>query len=188
MTPTKKTTEEAEAPKAKKPAAKKAAAPKAAKKVVAEEPAMAAEGAVEEETAAPKKVMASGAYIYALGRRKRAIAKTRVWVEGTGVITVNGKPMREYFTVYDLQEEVMNPLVVVGAAESMDVKLEVSGGGMRGQAEAARLGISRALVEFNPNYRKSLKKLGYMMRDPREKERKHYGFKKARKAPQWAKR
>lgn len=201
---TKKTTEGAE-PKAKKPAAKKPAAAKAAapKKVAAAvpaaEPAMAVaadDAEVVVKAAAPKPVvhegpsrkMATGEYIYALGRRKRAVAKTRVWVGGKGEITVNGKPMREYFTVYDLQEEVMNPLRLVGGDATMDVKLEVSGGGMRGQAEAARLGISRALVELNPNYRKSLKALGYMMRDPREKERKKYGFKKARKAPQWAKR
>ncbi|MEY4744354.1 MAG: hypothetical protein RL272_299 [Candidatus Parcubacteria bacterium] len=204
MTPTKKpAADAAEEPKksssakatedkpAKKPAAHKAAAPKKAatpKKAVAhaEAPAAASEEA-KEEAAAPAKRLPSGSYIYAIGRRKSATAQTRLYTNGKGEISVNGKPYAKYFTVFDLQEAVTAPLKAIGMADA-DVTLKVVGGGMRGQAEASRLGISRALIELNPMYRKTLKKMGFLMRDPREKERKKYGLKKARKAPQWAKR
>jgi len=130
----------------------------------------------------------TGQYTYALGRRKRAIAKVKLWLTGTGVITVNGKPSNVYFTTYDLREILTDALKVVGHDGDVTVFAETLGGGTRGQAEAIRLGISRALIKINPEFRKSLKKLGYLMRDPREKERKHYGFKRARKGSQWAKR
>jgi small subunit ribosomal protein S9 len=207
--PTKKSAEEAEKkPKAvaHKPAAAKHApakepavhaAPKAhAAKVVAKDEAgeeaavVAVEKAVNEfegKGLESLKKLAGGSYIYALGRRKSAIAQARLFTNGKGEIKVNGKPYDKYFTVYEQQEAVMAPLKVVGQTDA-SVDLKVSGGGMRGQADAARLGISRALIELNPFYRKALKKLGYLMRDPREKERKKYGLKKARKAPQWAKR
>lgn len=150
--------------------------------------AVAKKAEVVNEVSAETKVMAAGEYVYAIGRRKRAVAKTKLWVGGKGEITVNGKKYTEYFPVYELREQVIDPLKVVGQDDKVTVQAETLGGGLRGQAEALRLGISRALVELNPDYRKSLKALGYMMRDPREKERKHYGFKKARKASQWAKR
>lgn len=201
-------TKKAAAPRA--AAAKKAAAPKpssaGSKKVVAEKaPAVVeapaaveapvaakavvavAEAPASEAAMAPAKHIPKGTYIYALGRRKTAIAQTRLFTGGKGDIQVNGKPYTTYFTVYDLQEAVTAPLKAIGMADA-DVQLKVKGGGMRGQAEAARLGISRALIELNPAYRKTLKKMGFLMRDPREKERKKYGLKKARKAPQWAKR
>ena len=179
MTPT------AKKPEDKKPAAKKPAAKKAApKKVEAKEEA--ATTAETGESKAPERK--SGSYIYALGRRKSAVAQARLFSGGKGNIQVNGKDCNKYFTVYELNEAVCSPLKAVGLANDMDVHLKVSGGGMRGQAEAARLGVSRALVELNPNYRKTLKALGFMKRDPREKERKKPGLKKARKAPQWAKR
>jgi small subunit ribosomal protein S9 len=157
-----------------------------AKKPAAKKPAAKAE--VVNEVTAETKVMATGEYIYAIGRRKRAVSKTKLWVGGKGEITVNGKKYTEYFPVYELRETVTDPLKLVGQDDKVTVVAEVLGGGLRGQSEALRLGISRALVELNPDFRKSLKAQGYMMRDPREKERKHYGFKKARKASQWAKR
>ena len=151
------------------------------------------------KAAAPKKAPAkkavveagelpAGQYTYAVGRRKRAIAKVKVWTTGKGQITVNGKPYDSFFTTYELREAVTDPLKTVGRAEDVTVAATTTGGGSRGQAEAVRLGISRALIEINPDFRKSLKALGFLKRDPREKERKHYGFKKARKGSQWAKR
>jgi small subunit ribosomal protein S9 len=201
MTPTKKTTPKAEGEeKPKKAPAKKAAAPKAhaEKKHVAPKahvPAVVAPAAVEavgatnaEAFGGEMKAMAEGEFIYAIGRRKSATAKTKLWTGGKGTITVNGRDFKAYFPVYDLQEAIIDALRTVGQDGKVKIEIETMGGGQRGQAEAARLGISRALIELNPAYRKSLKKLGYLMRDPREKERKKYGLKKARKAPQWAKR
>jgi small subunit ribosomal protein S9 len=127
-------------------------------------------------------------YVYAVGRRKNAIAKTRLWMDGKGEVTVNDRKLKEYFPTFEYQEQVMAPLRAVGFDESANVALTVSGGGLRGQAEASRLGISRALLVFNPTYRGSLKPLGYLTRDARKKERKKPGLKKARKASQWAKR
>ncbi len=127
-------------------------------------------------------------YVYAVGRRKNAIAKTRLWMDGKGQITVNERPMKEYFPTFEYQEQVLAPLRAVGFDESANVALTVSGGGLRGQAEASRLGISRALLVYNPTYRGSLKPLGFLTRDARKKERKKPGLKKARKASQWAKR
>jgi len=168
------TTEEATAPAAKKPAAKKAPAKKPAVKKTA----------VKEEGVK----MAEGSFLAAVGRRKTAVARVRLIKNGKGAITVNGKPMEEYFTVYELRNLVKAPLEVVGQAEAVDVSAKVLGGGMRGQAEAVRHGVSRALIQLNPTFRKSLKKLGYLTRDARKKERKKPGLKKARRAPQWSKR
>lgn len=182
----------------KKPAApakvKKPAPKKRAEKVVAAPPAPATEAvpvAAEiqpEKPAAPAKALGNGEFIYSRGRRKSAVAQTCLWTGGKGEITVNEKPYANYFTVYEYREALLAPLKAVGQDDKLTVKLRVHGGGSRGQAEAARLGIARALIELNPDYRKSLKKLGFLMRDPREKERKKYGLKKARRAPQWCKR
>lgn len=206
MTPTKKTTEKSDKPVAakKQAAAKKVVAAKVAapveveaktdavvseeKTVIAGSAAPVMSNALMAEALGPMKDMKEGEYIYAIGRRKQAVAKVKVWTNGKGEVTVNGKPHDKFFTVYELIQSVTDPLRVVGVEDRLTIEAKASGGGMRGQAEAIRLGISRALVELNPNYRKSLKKLGYMMRDPRVKERKHYGLKKARKASQWAKR
>lgn len=149
-------------------AAKKAAAP--------------ASHAVQEQLLAP-----AGEYIYAVGRRKRAVATTKLMMASSGGIMVNGKAYDKYFPVYEQREAVLAPLRAVGKDDATIV-VRVSGGGLAGQSEAVRHGISRALIELNPDFRKSLKKLGFLTRDPREKERKKYGFKKARKRSQWAKR
>lgn len=116
------------------------------------------------------------------------MARVRLIKNGSGVITVNGRPYDSYFGGYEYQKQVQEPLVVVGQADAVDVSTKVTGGGMRGQAEAVRQGISRALVQLNPTFRKSLKKLGYLSRDARAKERKKPGLKRARRAPQWSKR
>jgi small subunit ribosomal protein S9 len=131
---------------------------------------------------------ATGEYLYALGRRKSGTAQVRVYLKGSGKIVVNGKPMDEFFPVEDLQDGIMVPLKAAGVAETADVIAVTKGGGIRGQADAVKLGISRALLVHNADLRATLKPLGVLTRDPREKERKKYGFKKARKSPQWAKR
>lgn len=144
------------------------------------------------KAAEPKDVKTAevkGEYFYGVGRRKRSIATVRVYPKGKGEITIvnTGKSLEEHLPVDLLQEAVRLPLQAVGQVDA-DVTVKVVGGGIRGQAEAIRLGISRALLKMNEDYRTTLKPLGVLTRDPREKERKKYGLKKARRAPQWAKR
>ena len=121
------------------------------------------------------------------GRRKKSIARVRL-VEGKGSITVNGKPLDEYFGTEVLKVIVKQPLVATNTLDKYDVICKVQGGGFTGQAGAVRHGIARALNEANQEYRPTLKSAGFLTRDPRMKERKKYGLKKARKAPQFSKR
>lgn len=148
----------------------------------------AAPKAKKAEAADNKEVLKSGSYIYAIGRRKTSIAKVYLIKNGKGLITVNGKPMTEYFTTFETRDMVTSPLKIAGQETAVDVSAHSEGGGLKGQAESVRLGISRALCELNPTFRKTLKKLGFLKRDPRAKERKKFGLKKARRAPQWSKR
>ena len=124
---------------------------------------------------------------YGTGRRKKSIARVRL-VEGTGVITINGKSIDEYFGTEVLKTIVRQPLTVTNTVSKYDVIAKVVGGGFTGQAGAIRHGIARALNEANSEFRPTLKTNGYLTRDPRMKERKKYGLKKARKAPQFSKR
>ena len=124
---------------------------------------------------------------YGTGRRKKSIARVRL-VEGTGVITVNGKSIDEYFGTEVLKTIVRQPLTATNTTAKYDVIAKVVGGGYTGQAGAIRHGIARALNEANSEFRPTLKSNGYLTRDPRMKERKKYGLKKARKAPQFSKR
>ena len=124
---------------------------------------------------------------YGTGRRKKSIARVRL-VEGTGVITVNGKNIDEYFGTEVLKTIVRQPLTATETTAKYDVIAKVIGGGFTGQAGAIRHGIARALNEVNSEFRPTLKANGYLTRDPRMKERKKYGLKKARKAPQFSKR
>lgn len=125
--------------------------------------------------------------INAMGRRKAAVA--RVYVrQGSGNITVNGKDFKEYFPVVHIQNKVIAPLEEVEVQNIYDLKINVNGGGIKGQAEAIRLGISRALVEINGEFRSPLKAKKYLKRDPRSVERKKYGKPKARKSFQFSKR
>ncbi|MFA5128532.1 MAG: 30S ribosomal protein S9 [Patescibacteria group bacterium] len=140
--------------------------------------------AVQEKVTEDKK---SG-YIYAIGRRKQAIATVKLHKNGKGKITVNGKLYTEYFPTDEMEQIVSGPLKSVGQADKVDIEAKSFSGGLRGQAEAVRLGISRALVQLNVNFKKNLRKAGYLTRDPRVKERKKPGLKKARRAPQWQKR
>ena len=124
---------------------------------------------------------------YGTGRRKSSIARIRL-IEGTGKITINGKDIDKFFGLETLKVIVRQPLTVTNTTAKYDVIATVKGGGYTGQAGAIRHGIARALNEANSEYRPALKSNGFLMRDPRMKERKKYGLKKARKAPQFSKR
>ncbi len=127
-------------------------------------------------------------YFYGTGRRKSSIARVRVYENGTGSITINGRDIDDYFGLETLKLVVRQPLTPTELVGKVDVVVSVTGGGVSGQAGAIRHGISRALVTLNPEYRAALKAAGFMTRDPRMKERKKYGLKAARRAPQFSKR
>ena len=131
--------------------------------------------------------MAEKLYYYGTGRRKNAIARVRL-TEGSGKITINGKDIEEFFGMETLKVIVKQPLTVTNTTAKYDVIAKVTGGGFTGQAGAIRHGIARALNEANEEFRPALKQNGFLTRDPRMKERKKYGLKKARKAPQFSKR
>jgi len=124
---------------------------------------------------------------YGTGRRKNAVARVRL-VPGNGKIVINGRSMDEYFRLKTLQHHVRQPLEVTGTDGKYDVLAKVEGGGVSGQAGAVRHGIARALEDADHDLRPVLKKAGLLTRDPRMKERRKYGLKKARKAPQFSKR
>ena len=121
------------------------------------------------------------------GKRKTSVARVRL-TTGTGVITVNGKDVKEYFVLESLIADAKQPLVLTDLVNSVDIRANIYGGGIAGQAGALRHGITKALIEFKPELRPELKKAGFVTRDARKKERKKYGLKKARKAPQFSKR
>ena len=127
-------------------------------------------------------------YFYAVGKRKTSIAKVYLTPSATGgKVEVNGKDIKEYFSGNYIGNAV-SPLALTDNIEKFDVKIVVIGGGYASQSDAARHGVARALEVSNPDFRLQLKAAGYLTRDPRRKERKHFGFKKARKSPQWSKR
>ena len=126
--------------------------------------------------------------IWATGRRKKAIARVRLIPAGTGVITINKKNIDEYFGLETLKLIVRQPLALTENLDKYDVIVNVVGGGMAGQAGAIRHGVARALVKADETTKPAVKKAGFLTRDPRAKERKKYGLKKARKAPQFSKR
>ncbi|MDO8581563.1 MAG: 30S ribosomal protein S9 [bacterium] len=132
--------------------------------------------------------MTTRKYHRAVGGRKNASAQVHIFPNGKGDITVNGKPLAKYFPYFEFQQIVISPLEQVGQLDKVDVSVKVAGGGTRGQAEATRHGIALALTALNENFRRALRKIGYMTRDPRKKERKKPGLKRARRAPQWQKR
>ncbi|MEA3295842.1 MAG: 30S ribosomal protein S9 [Patescibacteria group bacterium] len=130
----------------------------------------------------------SDRYIETIGRRKTASARTRMYTKGDKKIIVNKKEYKEYFPTLDLQKTVLSSLDKMNLLDKFKIEVRVKGGGIFAQAEAIRHGIARALVEINPNFRKRLKKVGYLTRDSRMRERKKFGLKRARRAPQWRKR
>ena len=128
----------------------------------------------------------SNEYKEAVGRRKEATARVRLTSAKSSSVTVNGKPVGEYFPVLVMQKTVYAPLETLGVAYTVTAK--VNGGGLKAQATAIRHGISRAIAEITPESRKELKVRGFLKRDPRAKERKKFGLKGARRSPQWSKR
>ena len=166
MNPTKK-------PIAKKPATKKRGRPK--------------KTTITEKAVVPKKKVIKRDYLFAVGRRKQAVARVRLYQKKSGDMEVNGAKMETYFPTENFQKIVRMPLELVGLNPGL-FTIKVVGGGKHGQAESVRLGIARMLVKIDPELRTQLKKAGFLKRDPRVKERKKYGLKKARRAPQWAKR
>lgn len=132
--------------------------------------------------------MADNKYFYGLGRRKTAIAKVRVFPKGSGKFTVNDRDAKNYFPAEMWQDRIHQALDRAGLKDVADVSVRVLGGGIRAQADAVSLGIARALVKMDAELRATLKPEGLLSRDARVKERKKFGLKKARKAPQWSKR
>ena len=126
-------------------------------------------------------------YFYGTGRRKKSVARVRI-LPGTGVITINGKDIDEYFGIETLKLIINQPFGVTDTMGKFDIIANVNGGGVSGQAGAIRHGVARALVVADENYRPALKAAGFLTRDPRMKERKKYGLKGARRAPQFSKR
>lgn len=126
-------------------------------------------------------------FYYGTGRRKSSVARVRVY-PGTGKITINDRDIDEYFGLETLKVIVRQPLELLGLTEKFDIVVRVQGGGVSGQAGAIRHGLSRALLQYDANLRPELKKAGFLTRDPRMKERKKYGLKAARRAPQFSKR
>ncbi|MBQ2676977.1 MAG: 30S ribosomal protein S9, partial [Clostridia bacterium] len=125
-------------------------------------------------------------YFYGTGRRKSSVARVRVY-NGTGKITINGRDIDDYFGLETLKLIVRQPITLTNTAEKFDIVCNVTGGGVTGQAGAIRHGLSRALLQFDEELRPALKKAGFLTRDPRMKERKKYGLKGARRAPQFSK-
>jgi len=161
-----------------KKAPKKAPTPK--KKVVKEKtsPAVKVVKVVKDKEAK---------YIEGVGRRKTSVARVRISEGGKGII-VNSKDHAVYFPTFEMQRIVKEALEKMNVSDRFKVEVHIYGGGIHSQAEALRHGLARALVKHNPDFRKRLKKAGYLKRDPRMKERRKFGLKKARKAPQWSKR
>lgn len=126
-------------------------------------------------------------FYYGTGRRKHSVSRVRVY-EGTGKITINGRDIDDYFGLETLKLIVRQPFAVTNTEGKFDIVCTVTGGGVTGQAGAIRHGLSRALLQFDPELRAALKAEGYLTRDPRMKERKKYGLKAARRAPQFSKR
>lgn len=130
-------------------------------------------------------------YVEARGARKTSVARVRLISGGKPAILINGKDFKQYFKTDVQRQAVEAPLNIIGGLKELakqSVSVKVSGGGLTGQAEAVRHGLARVLVKLNPEWRKQLKAAGFLKRDPRMVERKKYGLKKARRAPQWAKR
>ena len=127
-------------------------------------------------------------YMYGTGRRKSSVARVHLFQGGTGTITINGRDIEDYFGLDTLKLIVRQPLVTTGTTDKVDIVATVSCGGVTGQAGAIRHGIARALLQVDDSYRAPLKAAGFLTRDPRMKERKKYGLKAARRAPQFSKR
>jgi small subunit ribosomal protein S9 len=136
----------------------------------------------EKEVEKPKR------YFETVGRRKTAVARIRLFTQGEKAFLVNTKPLENYFPNFELQEIVLSPLKKMNCLDRFRILAKVKGGGFHAQAEAVRHGLAKSLTLFNPDFRKRLKKAGFLTRDSRMRERKKFGLKRARRAPQWKKR
>lgn len=136
----------------------------------------------------PEVVAKQVKYLEGVGRRKTAVARIRLIPQGEKTFLVNGKPIDTYFPTIELQQTAKAALERMSCLDKFGISVKVRGGGFSAQAEAIRHGIARALVLFNPDFRKRLNKAGFLTRDPRMRERKKFGLKRARRAPQWSKR
>ncbi len=168
---------------------KKATAGKVVKSVIPKEktiPAKTVNPLVKAKTQI--KTAGGNMVIWATGKRKTAIARVKFSTGGSGEIWINKKPLASCSLVPDLRKIILEPLVLLKREKDFLIKVNIKGGGTKSQAEAIRLGIARALVILNPEWRKELKSEGFLCRDPRKKERKKPGLKRARRAPQWSKR
>jgi small subunit ribosomal protein S9 len=145
------------------------------------------ETSAAEPVAKPATPRVTGETAQTVGRRKEAVVRVRL-VAGTGQFVLNGKTLEEYFPNKVHQQLIREPLVILEKPEAFDIRANLKGGGITGQSGALRLAIARALIEIDSDDRPALKKAGFLTRDPRVKERKKYGLKKARKAPQYSKR
>lgn len=130
----------------------------------------------------------NGNYFYAHGKRKTSVAGVRIFPKGKGTITINHRTFENYFPVSTDQDKILSPFRLTNHLKTFDVSVKVHGGGIHSQAEAIRHGISKALLAYEVGLRTSLKHAGFLTRDSRVKERKKYGLKRARRAPQWQKR
>lgn len=191
---------EKEVKKTKKAAVKKPVEKPEVKKVIAEEPKVVetpqafamdddTENGLPEDFPIEKELASRpDKYFEAVGRRKTAVARVRLFTRGEKQFLVNGKPYQEYFNLLEDQQTVTASMRKMKCLDKFKVTVVVRGGGRNAQAEAVRHGTARVLVDFNNNFKKRLRKVGYLTRDPRMRERKKFGLKRARKAPQWAKR
>ncbi len=136
----------------------------------------------------PEVVAKQVKYLEGVGRRKTAVARIRLIPQGEKTFLVNGKPIDTYFPAIELQQTAKAALERMSCLDKFGISVKVRGGGITAQAEAIRHGIARSLVLFNPDFRKRLNKAGFLTRDPRMRERKKFGLKRARRAPQWSKR
>jgi len=142
----------------------------------------------EKKKGAKKSVSKLPRYFEAIGRRKTSLARVRLFTQGEKAIIINEKPYQSYFFDSNLQQIIISSLEKMKVIDKFRILVRVRGGGIHSQAEAIRHGISRALVKFNPDFKKRLRRVGYLTRDPRMRERKKFGLKRARRAPQWQKR
>ena len=143
---------------------------------------------VEETIEEAKKKRTRHSYLYAVGRRKKSVARIRLFKKGEGKITINERDLDKYFPTLELRQIVKQPLETIGKLKEFNFSIKVAGGGIHGQAEAIRHGVARSLIIFDKELRKIIKPHGYLRRDPRRKERKKPGLKRARRAPQFSKR
>ena len=178
-------------------AEKKKTTPRTSKKAVKRVPVKRTAKPVHHREPAPEKPVsaepvvthpARQSYVYAVGRRKTSIARIRFYASQTGPLQVNGQDLGAYFVSEKYQKIINEPLVALGELVKGRIFVKVIGGGYNSQAESIRMGIARVMVNIDPLFKPPLKKLGYLTRDSRIKERKKYGLRRARRAPQWQKR